>query len=96
MRKDDWESHQPVCDTVITVYESSSSKKGSGIAEDDKVCLRAAVYYTKMGAYAEVAIKGFEELRQVIFFEITSYPTQLCNGLVSTLKTHYVPRMYSR
>ena len=68
IRKDDWESHQPVCDTVVTVYASSLSSPsgvGVGVANDDDVCLRAAVYYAKMGAYAEVTIKGFLDLRQV-------------------------------
>lgn len=35
--------------------------------EDDGVCLRAAVYYAKMAAYAEVTIKDFIDLRQVIY-----------------------------
>lgn len=35
------------------------------MANDNGVCLRAAVYYAKMGAYAEVTIKGFLDLRQV-------------------------------
>lgn len=66
MRKEDWEMHQPVCNTVITVYEYSPLTTGSGF--DDEVYLRAAVYYVKLGAYAEVSIKGFEDLRQVIFY----------------------------
>eukprot|EP00904_Undaria_pinnatifida_P005397 jgi/Undpi1/1988/HiC_scaffold_12.g05375.m1 len=67
IRKDDWESHQPVCDTVVTVFASSPSGAGDGGADkDDGVCLRAVVYYTKMAAYAEVTIKDFIDLRQVV------------------------------
>lgn len=69
MRKDHWESHQPACDTVVTVYESSLSEPGVSPAEGDERCLRVAVYYAKVGAYAEVSIKGFVDLRQVLMFE---------------------------
>lgn len=58
IRKDDWEKHQPVCDTVVTVFAPT--------ALDDQSCLRTVVYYSKLGAYAEVSIKGFEDLRQVL------------------------------
>ncbi len=65
IRRDDWEEHQPVCDTVITVYESSHPGSEGGPTNDD-VQLRAAVYYSKLAAYSEVSIKGFDDLRQVI------------------------------
>ncbi|CAM9212025.1 unnamed protein product [Ectocarpus sp. 13 AM-2016] len=58
IRKNDWEEHQPACDTVVTVFLSS--------ALDNESRLRATVYYSKFGAYAEVSIKGFEDLRQVV------------------------------
>lgn len=57
-----------MCDTVVTVFASSPSGAGDGGADkDDGVCLRAVVYYTKMAAYAEVTIKDFIDLRQVIY-----------------------------
>lgn len=65
IRRDDWEEHQPICDTVVTVYESSGLDSEAGPINDD-VQLRAAVYYSKLAAYSEVSIKGFDDLRQVI------------------------------
>ena len=64
MRRGDWEEHQPVCDTVVTVFESSGPGAQDGPDIDD-VNLRAVVYYTKSATYAEVSIKGFQDLRQV-------------------------------
>lgn len=68
MRIGDWEEHQPVCDTVVTVYESLSS--GTGVVEDliddGDTCLRVVVFYAKMAAYSEVSIKGSIDLRQVM------------------------------
>lgn len=63
---DDWEGHQPGCDTVVTVFESSGPGAQDGPVIDDKINLRAAVYYSKLAAYAEVSIKGFQDLRQVM------------------------------
>lgn len=65
IRRDDWEEHQPVCDTVVTVYESSGTGSGGGSTKDD-LQLRATVYYSKLAAYSEVSIIGFDDLRQVI------------------------------
>lgn len=69
MRIGDWEEHQPMCDTVVTVYESPSG--GTGNVEDlvdnnGDLTLRVVVFYAKMAAYSEVSIKGFMDLRQVI------------------------------
>lgn len=52
-----------MCDTVATVFESA----GPGAQDDPDIdiILRAAVYYSKLAAYAEVWIKGFQDLRQV-------------------------------
>lgn len=72
MRRGDWERHQQMCDAVVTVYESSirplsSALLGpaSGAVDSDQLCLRAAVYYAKLGAYAEIHITSFIDLRQV-------------------------------
>lgn len=66
IRRDDWEQHQPVCDTVVTVYESFARGTQNDLANNDEVRLRAVVYYSKLGAYAEVSITGFQDLRQVM------------------------------
>ena len=66
IRKGDWEEHQPVCDTVVTVFESNGP--GAHNRPDADIYLRAAVFYSKLAAYAEVSIKGFQDLRQVTTF----------------------------
>lgn len=67
IRKDDWEPHQPACDTIITVYEYCSSEAGNArtAANEEETTLRAVVYYPKMASYAEVSITSFVDLRQV-------------------------------
>ena len=69
MRMGGWEEHQPLCDTLVTVYESltcySETTVGSPDAGGD--FLRAVVYNVKMGASSQVEIKSSEDLRQVIF-----------------------------
>lgn len=68
MRNGDWQVRRPVCYTIVTVFESSASSETSfRCIKPDEGCIRALVYYVKMGAYAQVDIKSFEDLRQVIF-----------------------------
>lgn len=68
IRKDDWEAHQPVCDTIVTVYECPPPEVSSTTIEgnEEEIALRAVVYYPRMASYAEVPITGFIDLRQVI------------------------------
>lgn len=66
IRRDDWEQHQPVCDTVVTIYDSSAPSTHNDPAINDEMRLRAVVYYSKLGTYAEVSITGFQDLRQVM------------------------------
>lgn len=68
IRRGDWEVHQPVCDTVVTVFESFRPR-AQDIPDNDDMALRAVVYYSKLAAYAEVWIKSFQDLRQVIALE---------------------------
>ena len=68
MRNGGWQVHQPVCHTIVTIFESSASSETSfRCLKPDEGCIRAVVYYVKMGAYAQVDIKSFVDLRQVIF-----------------------------
>lgn len=50
---------------VVTVFQSSGPGEQDGSDIDD-INLRAAVYFSKLAAYAEVSIKGFQDLRQVM------------------------------
>lgn len=67
MRQNDWEIHQPVCDTVVTVYDASFSGTETAEANDgeDEISLRAAIYCPKLASYTGITITGFEDLRQV-------------------------------
>ncbi|CAN0145147.1 unnamed protein product [Scytosiphon promiscuus] len=66
VKKDDWERHQPVCDTIITVFHSSARGIGDEYPANDQLHLRAAIYYSKLGAHAEVNIDSYDDLRQVV------------------------------
>lgn len=67
MRNGGWQVPQPVCHTIVTVFESSVSSETGRCIEPDEGWIRAIVYYVKMGAYAQVDIKSFVDLRQVTF-----------------------------
>lgn len=71
IRKDDWGSHQPTCDTVVTVYHSCKTTE-ERVNLSEGLILRAVVYYIKQASYAEVLINGLEELRQVIYFSLST------------------------
>lgn len=48
------------------MFQSSAKGTRNDFAIDDEVRLRAAIFYAKLGAYAEVHINSFDDLRQVI------------------------------
>lgn len=66
MRRDGWERHQPVCDTLVTVYQSLTPAAGTDVVNAEETCLRVVVYCVKIGTYAQASIYGFADLRQVM------------------------------